>query len=675
MTASLELSRDGARALAGGDDASVRIYELGPRTARAIPTGLGGPVAARFADEERRVVAWQGRELAIVDPAGGAPRRVTAPTNVVDLEVAGATAYWVDDQRKLWQLDLAAAPAAAPTELPLPEPVDQVAPSPDGRYLALFGADHLLLLDRTKPAEPIEVTAGAPRGFDWSTDGTEFGALFEEHAILGSTEDGPHIIQRSFVGPRFHVVHGNKQVYVLGPTGVGVITSRDATPRKQFEGVPVALREARGGTIVAGSRGRIAVLSPYGDRELIVPTGKLELVDASPRSPYVVGAIEGRLLVWNLDDLEPRPVGDPRPGPMRLLGPGHAIVEFAGSGTQWLDLASGKATPLGEWSLASAAASPSGHLALAIDDQQVARLITPGRPPESLDGKFDVAGFATDHDLLLGNGAAGTVHLHDPRSGRITKLVAAGGKLLDLAWNRASPAWAAALFGDRTLWRRNLATGAEATTANVSTAVQLQVRRDGTVLYADGRAIRAWRPGGAVEPQAELPRRVVTIGLAGPDHLLAILDDDSTWLVDLRAPGRVEETASVGTSARVASAPRPQQPQEPVYLSMAQDTGTLVIAASSGINVVDALGLHTWTLAVQPPAPSLYVPSTARYANPRISTDGSRVIARLVGTRQVELVTWTIPVPEGGAETARWVDSLTNAAIETGRSRKLTWRD
>jgi serine/threonine protein kinase len=676
-TASLELSRDGARALAGGDDGAVRIYELGPRTARAIPTGLGGPVAARFADEERRVVAWQGRdrELAIIDLAGAGPRRVTAPGKIVNLEVAGTTAYWVDDQQKLWALDLAAAAGAAPAEVPVPEPIEKVAPSPDGRFIALLGQEHLLFLDRAQPgAAPIELMTGVTRAFDWSTDGTEFGAIVNEEGVLGTVEDGPHIMQRNFAGPRSHVVHANKEVYVLGPTGVGIIR-RDPAPRKQFEGAPVALREARGGVVVAGSRGRILVVSPYGDRTLTVPTGKLEHVEASPRSPYVVGAIEGRLLVWNLDDVEPRRVGDPRPGPMQLVGADRAIVEFAGSGTQWLDLATGEATPLGEWSLASAAAAPSGQLALAIDDQQRAHLIRPGQPVEPLDGKFDVAGFATDDDLLLGNGAAGTVHLHDPRSGRITQLAAPGGKLLDLAWNRARPAWAAALFGDRTLWRRNLATGAEATTADVRTTGHLQVARDGTVLFADGRAIRAWRPGGAVEPQAELPRRIATIGLAGPDHLLAILDDDSTWLVDLRAPGRIEETEGVGTSARVAGAPGPQQPQEPAYLSMAQDTGTLVVPNSGGIDVVDALAHRTWTLAVQPPAPSLYVPSTARYANPRISTDGSRVLARLVGTRQVELVTWSIPVPKDGAETARWVDSLTNAAIAAGRSRKLTWRD
>ena len=262
------------------------------------------------------------------------------------------------------------------------------------------------------------------------------------------------------------------------------------------------------------------------------------------------------------------------------------------------------------------------------------------------------------------------MHLHDTRDGKRTQLAASRGKLLDLAWSRGAPAWAAALFGDGTLWRRNLATGAETTAAGVQTTVHLQVLRDGTVLFADGRAVRALRPGGAVEPHAELPRKIVTIGLAGPDHLLAILDDDSTWLVDVRAPNRVEETESVGTSARVAGTPRPQ---EPAYLSMAQDTGALVVSASGGISVVDAPGHHTWPLAVQPSPPSLYVPSTATYNQPRISADGTRVIARLVETRTVELVTWSIPMPQGGAETAKWVESLTNAATDPQRS-KLTWR-
>ena len=86
--------------------------------------------------------------------------------------------------------------------------------------------------------------------------------------------------------------------------------------------------------------------------------------------------------------------------------------------------------------------------------------------------------------------------------------------------------------------------------------------------------------------------------------------------------------------------------------------------------VVDAPGRYSWTLVEQPPSPSLYDPSNDTYTQPRISADGTRVIARL----PTALVTWTFTVPQSPAETAQWVDSLTNAAIDTERSHKLIWR-
>src|SRR5690606_20505430 len=223
-TLSLELSRDGATALAAGDDGAVRLYDLAKRTARAIPTPLGDAVRARFADEERRIVAWRHGEprLAVIDAATGALEPVTPPTAIVALEVSGTTAYWIDDRDVLWQLDLAGG--EPPAEVPLPEPVTQVAPSPDGRFLALHGADHLLLLDRTRPGEPpIEIMLGTTKEFDWSSDGASFGARIDERAILGAAEDHPHIIQRVHVGERFHVVHGNDRLYTVGPTGVGMV--------------------------------------------------------------------------------------------------------------------------------------------------------------------------------------------------------------------------------------------------------------------------------------------------------------------------------------------------------------------------------------------------------------------------------------------------------------------
>jgi serine/threonine protein kinase len=667
-TNSLQISGDGTRAIAAGSDGAVRVYDLPKRTWRALPTDLGKDVAARFADEDRRIIAWHERKLVVLDAATGAARRLEAQALIKDLEVAGATAHWTDAEGKLWQLDLnAAAAGAAPAEIPLPEPVKELSASPDGRFLALFGRDHLLLLDRSQPpGPPIEIMAGQTHEFDWSTDGIEFGALVDQLAILGSI-DAPHILQRNHVGMRFHVVHGIDRLYTIGPTGVGTIMRDDFAPRKQVDGAPVGLREARGGAIVAGSGRRLVVLAPFGDHVVPVPAPRLAHLDASPRSPYVVGAIDDRVLVWNLDEIQPRRIADQPPAVMQLLGARHLIAGFPEDETAWIDLTTGKSAPLGYWSPRSAVASPSGHLACAIDDSHAARLVTPAGGVTPLEGKFDVAGFASDNDLLLGHGASGTVVLHDTRSGQRTQLVTSRGVLLDLAWTRAPAPWAAALFGEGTLWRRNLVTGAEATIPNVRTRVHLQLLGDGTVLFAEGPVIRAWRPDGRVDRHAELPHNVVTIGRAGPGHLLAVLDDDSPWLVDLAVPGKIEETESIGTTARRADDKRQQAT---VQLSLAVDTGTLAATQNGGIRIVDAPGRYSWTLVEQPPSPSLYDPSTATYTQPRISPDGTRVIARL----PTGLVTWILPVPRSPAETAQWLDSLTNAAIDTGRSHKLIWR-
>ena len=348
---------------------------------------------------------------------------------------------------------------------------------------------------------------------------------------------------------------------------------------------------------------------------------------------------------------------------MQLVDAGHAIVTIPEDDVRWIDLATGKLEPLGEWALRSVAASPAGNLACAIDEDYHATLLGPGREPRTLDGTYDVAGFADAERLLLGTGAAGTVHLYDPRDGKRTTLVTSKGKLLDLAWNRGNPAWVAAVFGDGSLWRRNLTTGAEAVAdANITPSGFLQVTRDGTVLFAEGRILRAWRPSGAVDPHVELPRRVVAIGLAGPGHALAVLEDFSTYLVDLAVPNVARESESLSGQLTARN--------NRVTVSMAADAGMLVAPNAGGIEVIDPLARFRWTLTTQPPPPNLYEKRTAAYSSPLISADGTRVIARLPGA----LVAWTIDVPATADETVKWLDSLTNAAFDTRGVGKLVWR-
>jgi hypothetical protein len=255
------------------------------------------------------------------------------------------------------------------------------------------------------------------------------------------------------------------------------------------------------------------------------------------------------------------------------------------------------------------------------------------------------------------------VHLYDVAAGKLTKLHTAKGKLADLAWNRDTPVWVAAAFADGTLWRKNLATGAEVVAdANVTPSTFLQVTRGGTVLFAEGRMLRAWRPNGSIDPHAELPRPIIAIGRAGAGHIFAVLADFSTYLVDLAAPNSAQESENLSGQLDARN--------KRVTAAMAADAGTFVAPNNGGLEIVDPLARHRWILTAQPPPPNLYDKRTTSYRAPMISVDGTRVIATLPNA----LVAWSIKVPASGDETVAWIETLTNATLDAKGSGKLGWR-
>ncbi|MGN6106348.1 MAG: protein kinase domain-containing protein, partial [Kofleriaceae bacterium] len=658
-TTTLELSRDGQRALAAGDDGALRLYDLARRSHREL-LSLGGPTSARFADEERRIVAWTGDQISVIDVATLARRTIAAPRPIRDLAIVGITAYWVDDRREVWQLDLA---GTVPLQLQLDERIDRLAPSPDGRWIAMYGEYHLLLLDRTQPAAPpVEVTIGRTKDLDWSEDSERFAALVDASAIEAAVVPEPQILQRLHVGNRRWVALGNRRVYTIGPTGVSVASRNDAEsgPRKQLVGEPSGLRASRGGSMIAGTQREIAVISDQGDHQLVAPAGPIELVEAHPRSPYVLATIEGRLLVWNLDEIEPRRIVDRPPAVARFVGPDHAIVGFADQPARWIDLAAGTTEPLGALAVHSVLGAPGGGAACVIDLGHRGWLVSPDRPPQPIEGAIDHAGFIADDRLLLGTAETGAIQLLETRTGARSTLIDAPGKLVSLAWSAGT---AAAAFDDGLLWRRDLATGVAATAhSSAAPTTTLQVTTDGTVWFGQGRVVRAWRPGGSLDNHAELPRPIALLGRAGTGHLLAVLDDGTGHLVELATPGRVHETEGLEEHrAALASGAA-------LDVSISAEAGLVVAPGRGGVEVIDPLVRHRWVLAGAPPAPTPLEKRVLTYADPQLSPDGRRVIARL----PTGLFGWTIQRP-AEAETAAWLDQLTDAVIDP-TSGKLGWR-
>jgi len=637
-TATLELARDGQRALAAGTDGVVRIYDFGKRTARIV-LEAGESVSARFADGERRLVVWTGTKLAIVDAATGGRRDVVTPTAIRDLEVVGMTAYWIDVDRRLWALDLA---GKVPLEIALAEPVDQLAPSPDGRWIALHGEDHLMLYDRTQPAaEPVIITNGNTVDADWSGDGKFLAALVDDSAIGVAMDPVPYIVHRRNVGVRRYVAWGNERVYSIGATGVSAIPAESLATRKPLVGDPIGIVEARGDTMIAASRGGIAILADSGDLALTVPAGHVHIIEASPRSPYVVATIEERLLVWNLDELQPRRIDIADLERVHFIGNDHALAATAEGPLQWIDLQAGKLQPFEtRVPLRDVAGAPGGQLACVVDTARRAFLARPGHPLEALDGTISLAGFATDRDLLIADEETGTVHHLDVQTKQRTPLVARAAKLASVAWSRTQPAWVAAVFTDGTLWRKQLGRrDAETASSPVSSSSRLLVTADGTVFFAEGAALRAWRPDGGIDAHAKLAQPIVTLGAVGTGPLVAFTGDGAAYLVEVGARDRVLEA----------------EPRGAARASMSADTGLYVVSNVDGIDLIDPVARHRWTLARA---------VNVAYRDPQISTDGRRVIAHSLRA----LLVWTLPDAPPPDATARWLDALTNAALDdTGR--------
>ena len=651
-TLTLQMSPSGERVLTAGTDGVVRLYDL-PARASKIVVELGAPMAVRFADSERRIVAWHGTKLLVMDADGQNRRAITAASKIVDLEIVGMAAYWVDEHRKLWLLDLA---GDRPVELAMPEPIDGLAPSPDGRWIALRGADHLFLFDRTQPAAaPINVTNGVTKDVDWSGDGNFLAALVDESALAIRIEPGPTIVNRRYVGERKYVASAREQVYAIGVTGVALIPSDMPGSRKPLVGEPINVVESKHRAYVAASQGGIAVLADSGDLTLTVPAGRVAILDASAASPYVVATVEDRLLVWNLDAILPRRIELAEPiEHAAFIGTTQLLTAHADGPLSWIDLAQGKATSLQiRAPLRDVSGTPNGKLACIVDVSRTAQLLAPGQAPVPLAGTVSHAAFVSNRELVLADQDAASLRLYDVEKRTQTSLVARPAKLLDIAWSRgAGPVWVAAAFDDGTLWRKNLATNAERVASQpIKVTSRLLVLPDGSVLFAEGRALRAWRDD-RIDAHAELPGPIAALGSAGSGPAIAITKQGATYVVELDARDRVREVDPINAGK----------------ISMAADTGVYIAATADGFDLVDPIAPYRWTLGRTRGVP---------YRDPEISADGRRVVAhttkRADGSDGVAVIVWTLPDPPSPAEAARWLDDMTNATIDPATGR-LSWK-
>ncbi len=631
---SLELSRDGQRALAAGDDGVVRLYDLAKRETREL-ADVKAPATARFADGERAIAIAHGDRLTLVDVASGRARDVAAPTPIEQLAVSGPIAYWRDARGALYKLDVV---AGAPEAVALGEPARALATSPDGRWIAVASDARLVLLDRTQPTLPPQVLVeGAARELAWAAGGSHLAVLVGDEAFAFEMPSG-QIAQRITVGARQAVAFSRGKLYATGPTGLSILERDNPHPRHVNGDFTLGLREARGGVLVTGgTQGVIATISPDDDQVLHAPGMRLSRVEASPESPWILGASDGRLLVWNIEAVEPRLVAASAAGARFVTGD-QIIVAFADAPAQWIDLRADKIalvgpTPEGIYDVVPA---PDGMRALLVDGTHRGRIVAPVGAPQELDGDVELAAFADDQRLVVAL-STGELRLYDLRAGRTTSVANDAHGITALA---ARGDWIAAALGDHTALRTNLATGHVEHHAEIAPPREgLALAPNGDVVFAAGKELRAWRVDGKVATLATFDKPLAQVALAG-GSALAFTTDGAVHVADPQH------------ATGAAMAPRP---------SVAQ-SGLVVATTDQGaIEVVDPfVPSDHWTLAA---------PRGRTFGFAQIAPDGGRVLAM---TSKGVLV-WPLALPETRDDAAAWLGALTNA-VATAPAAPLEWK-
>jgi len=646
-TLSLELSRDGQRALAAGDDGIVRIYDLARHTA-AVVADAKAATPARFGDAEHTVVLFRDNHVTLVDVATRTHRDVMTPTPITRLEIAGPIAYYIDPQHALWRLDLA---GGQPSKLETDEPVDGVYPSPDGRWVALAGNQHLYLLDRTASAagpQPILAEPGI-RFLQWSADVSHAVMLTDDELVDVKMEGGAHVDHRYSVGRLRAVAWSPHGTFATGPIGVELMRRENTEHdehgvRVQAADCTLGITQTWNDSLVAGRPTKLSIISDDGDRVIDSPL-RLDRFAASAHGPFVAGAAEGELLVWDLDAVLPHHISEATPTGAGFATSDAVIASYDDAPAQWIDLRGNKQTPLAPLQpIAQVIGSPDGQRALVVDIAHHGQMVEQVGEPVELPGEIDRAQFLDAHRLVVATSAGAIILRETGQNPRM--LVQRAQPASALVASSLDGGWIAAGFTDHELWRTSLEAQTQAALELKATPQKgaLALGRDGEVIVGAGSELRAWRPDGSSVVLWTAPRTIHTVAFIDPLRVLVVAGDGKAVIVDTREPNRTEPLAMEMTAPMLAA-----------------DGGLAATLTSSGtLELVDPLVAEHWLLA----------PRGNGLSGVQVSPDGKRVIAMSGDS----LLAWSPALPDGIDATARWLVSLTNAAVEHGPTAALDWK-
>jgi len=642
----LAVSPDGKHAVSTGLDGTVRYYDLVHHTTREVITLLPDRNAA-FADDDH-LLLWDEHELAIVDVHTLARRDLEIPDGVRSSLGTRSGIYWITGSGAVWRIGTR---DAAPQRIAIDDMIQLIVASPDGRWLAASGdrAFHVLDLDPPTPVDRV-VAAGEATMASWDPRSTAVAARVGSEIVVAGV-DPPRIVSRYAADTSLDVAQVMGSTYAIGSyAGIRMFKGADAAMRLPALRIGVGLRAAHVDTVVAtASGGRLVVLAPT--REVVIgsPVDTLRRIATSPTGRYVVAAGDGHVLVWDLDAMLPerREIG--QMSQFHLVRNNQLIIERLFDDWDWVDLGTGeswKIQPLmpvmailGNWRGDRAVAiEPSHHQAFEI--RRGERAVTAFSNP------VEVALFLPDDSLLLATPTGDVIHFH-PKTHTSEHLTSHPSGVSALEWQDH---WIAAQFDDGMLWRRDTDTGVEQRIDGATsrgTRMTIQLVPDGRVFAIEGNRMRVWQRDGSLIDHATLPTPVLEVIPFSLTFIVVITTDHAVYLVSLAQPNQVHATVSAGVE----------------FTSIAGERGFAAATHDDGrVEVVDLLGGAQWSLG------KLTANSVVGVA--QISTRGDLIAAQL---GQDALVLFRLDVPDSAADTARWLDELTNATTEHGPA-SLTWR-
>jgi hypothetical protein len=209
--------------------------------------------------------------------------------------------------------------------------------------------------------------------------------------------------------------------------------------------------------------------------------------------------------------------------------------------------------------------------------------------------------------------------------------------------------WVVTALADGTLVRHDLSSGTQTQTRGGVFSPGLDVTAaasGGDVYFAAGATLRRWTPEGHLSDFGTLPRPIQATHLLNDEHILVVTDDGSKYL------------AGVSTRRFV------RMPAFGATYTWASLAATLIVAddGTGGIIVLDTVANASFKIARATPS----------NATPDITSDGSTVIMRDAALDSTAIAFWRLELPWTAEETARWVDSLTNATFDA-RTGTLGW--